>query len=444
MVIHEAKAHSFMATYHRNENANRHTANIVHLAKHFGDESDQAKAKFYADEHKKHGHNIHHEAQYELHQKLWPKVLASHEVPMQYKESVESKEAEQLDELKKSTLRRYVPAAAAALSSHSFMVGHREAQDGVMGLSPTQKRLQKGARRNEGNRLIGIQRAMQRLKEQKESMELDELSEGVYVHASNYRNTHGKTPRGTGTWAFGVTKDPKPEHIFWHNGPYSEAKKKAVAHAKQRGYAEIHVLTEESVELEEAKTAINVKTYTPNEKRLRSFIPQWETADKAHLEAQKKARKAQTMKEDYTPISDVITLVANQQHAEATPILNDLLGSRVLDALQYHKQDIAKTLFAPGTRFDKLEESEQLDETTTWSGIGHHRDIDANKHSYTVKHKETGEIGRVHSATEKHIDVKWPSKPTPEHLYAGDDFGSKEAKHELHYRGRPVKLKQAY
>jgi hypothetical protein len=75
--LNEATA-PFMTTYKRNESSNRHTANIVHLAKHFGDEGDKAQAKFYADELKKHGHNKHHEAQYELHKKLWPKAAAAH------------------------------------------------------------------------------------------------------------------------------------------------------------------------------------------------------------------------------------------------------------------------------------------------------------------------------------------------------------------------------
>jgi hypothetical protein len=69
---------SFMRTYNSNENANRHTANIVHLAKHFGTKADQAQAKFFADELKKHGHNIHHEAAYKLHEKLWPSAVAAH------------------------------------------------------------------------------------------------------------------------------------------------------------------------------------------------------------------------------------------------------------------------------------------------------------------------------------------------------------------------------
>jgi hypothetical protein len=71
---------SFMSTYNRNENANRHTENVVHLAKHFGTKADQAQAKFFKDELKKHGHNIHHEAAYKLHEKLWPSAVAAHKV----------------------------------------------------------------------------------------------------------------------------------------------------------------------------------------------------------------------------------------------------------------------------------------------------------------------------------------------------------------------------
>ena len=82
--------------------------------------------------------------------------------------------------------------------------------------------------------------------------ESEELNEGVYVHKSNYRNTHGKNPSGRGSWAFGHKKDPKPEHIFWHHGTFSDAQKAAVTHAKQRGYGEIHVLTESSEQIEEA------------------------------------------------------------------------------------------------------------------------------------------------------------------------------------------------
>ena len=53
------------------------------------------------------------------------------------------------------------------------------------------------------------------------------------------------------------------------------------------------------------------------------------------------------MREQFSPMGDVITLVANQQPGEATSIVNDLLGARIADALQSRKQDIAKSLFAP-------------------------------------------------------------------------------------------------
>lgn len=65
------------------------------------------------------------------------------------------------------------------------------------------------------------------------------------------------------------------------------------------------------------------------------------------------------MNDNFPAIADVITLVANDQYAEASPIIHDLLGARVLDAMQSHKQTIAQSLFAPSA--DALaEETEQL------------------------------------------------------------------------------------
>ena len=69
--------------------------------------------------------------------------------------------------------------------------------------------------------------------------------------------------------------------------------------------------------------------------------------DKA-AQAKKQHEGGGAMHEEFSAIGDVITLVANDQHGEASVILNDLLGARVSDALQSHKQDIAKSLFAPG------------------------------------------------------------------------------------------------
>jgi len=67
------------------------------------------------------------------------------------------------------------------------------------------------------------------------------------------------------------------------------------------------------------------------------------------------------MHEQFAPICDFITLIANQQPGEATPIFNDLMGARVLDAMQGYKQEIAQTLFAP-TADNLSEETEQIDE----------------------------------------------------------------------------------
>jgi len=62
--------------------------------------------------------------------------------------------------------------------------------------------------------------------------------------------------------------------------------------------------------------------------------------------AQEKKQRA-GMAEDFSAIGDMITMVANDQHGEASVLVNDLLGARVSDALQTHKQSIAQTLFAP-------------------------------------------------------------------------------------------------
>jgi hypothetical protein len=71
------------------------------------------------------------------------------------------------------------------------------------------------------------------------------------------------------------------------------------------------------------------------------------------------------MQEDLIPISDVITMVANDQPGEATQLVHDLLGARISEALQGHKEVIAQSLFAPSA--DTLEEAEQLDERAKYN-----------------------------------------------------------------------------
>lgn len=89
-----------------------------------------------------------------------------------------------------------------------------------------------------------------------------------------------------------------------------------------------------------------------------------------YLKQAEQEKKEKTMKEEFAPIGDMISLVANQQPGEATVIVNDLLSNRVLDALSTHKQDIAKSLFAPGA--SPLAESEQLDEKNWIKGAIKH------------------------------------------------------------------------
>lgn len=94
------------------------------------------------------------------------------------------------------------------------------------------------------------------------------------------------------------------------------------------------------------------------------------------------ATKKKKLMEDLTPVSDIISLVANQQYSDATNIMHDVLGSHVLNALQERKQVIAQSLFVPSA--DSLsEEIEQLDE------LKHIKDLEAHKVMHKGKHIDT-------------------------------------------------------
>lgn len=66
------------------------------------------------------------------------------------------------------------------------------------------------------------------------------------VNTDHYEIAWGKKPRGRGSWAFdlgnhgGTVADHEP---FWFNGSYGDAKKAALKAAKERGSAEIIVLS---------------------------------------------------------------------------------------------------------------------------------------------------------------------------------------------------------
>jgi hypothetical protein len=86
---------------------------------------------------------------------------------------------------------------------------------------------------------------------------------------------------------------------------------------------------------------------TPQESRALAADIRSKSAKQYLDKAAKEKKQGVNMNEDFAAIGDVITLVANEQPGEATTIINDLLGARIADALQSHKQDIAKSLFAP-------------------------------------------------------------------------------------------------
>ena len=58
----------------------------------------------------------------------------------------------------------------------------------------------------------------------------------VSVSTSAYQGSHGSTPRGSGTWAFDIGSETK-----FFSGKYSDAKKKAINYAAQKGISNIKV-----------------------------------------------------------------------------------------------------------------------------------------------------------------------------------------------------------
>ena len=58
----------------------------------------------------------------------------------------------------------------------------------------------------------------------------------VRVEVVDYVRSHGKTPRGYGSWAFAFDRHATVDDMHWeHQSTYADAKAKAVVAAKQRG-----------------------------------------------------------------------------------------------------------------------------------------------------------------------------------------------------------------
>lgn len=79
------------------------------------------------------------------------------------------------------------------------------------------------------------------------------LGEAVELKGhAEYEFTHGRKPRGSGGWMFGlgskanhVGKDGRLLHsqVFSHNGSFGAASTAAKNYARRMGHSEVHILT---------------------------------------------------------------------------------------------------------------------------------------------------------------------------------------------------------
>lgn len=63
----------------------------------------------------------------------------------------------------------------------------------------------------------------------------------VHVNTNEYQFSHGKQPRGHGSWAFFFVRTDDVNQAFWFYGTYADARKAAADEAKRRGFDEVFV-----------------------------------------------------------------------------------------------------------------------------------------------------------------------------------------------------------
>jgi len=399
---------TFMGTYKRNESMNRHTANIVHLAKHFGTEADKSEAKFYADELKKHGHNKHHEASYRLHQKLWPLATAAHHY---------SEEVEQLNELKKSTLRNYLGKAAYDLRQQE-RVGHDAIEaERLKILQGSSRSARYGGRAKRAfhkgdKRIEGIHRAAGKLEEERKPYDAYDFAVGAKLSHHVDDNTHFHMNKEHGVYHIKGFKQGKH---FWDTArTHGEAMKKFSAHKKG--------VSEEVEQLDEGdhkfiNAASSRKSIADAEKALKDNPGMWSgpkagfkgliTVHKKHLA---KLQEAEQLDEISLGLAHKVhdariergdeyqrQAVSGPHHNQAQAKMKqeyakaDKVGGFItrkhnrLDAVG--PEGRRGTAYAPTYKFH--EEAEQLDEMTI--GAGSHKVIKAflNKQSASSKKLST-------------------------------------------------------
>ncbi len=67
-----------------------------------------------------------------------------------------------------------------------------------------------------------------------------EIAMKVTVNATNYRFSHGRSPKGTGMWMFLRFLNQEELVVAEGFGTYSDVRAKAIAKAKELGITEIH------------------------------------------------------------------------------------------------------------------------------------------------------------------------------------------------------------
>lgn len=63
----------------------------------------------------------------------------------------------------------------------------------------------------------------------------------VHVSTASYQASHGREPRGTGSWAFFFDGSSDVADAYWADGSYSAARRAAVAEAARRGAGRVEV-----------------------------------------------------------------------------------------------------------------------------------------------------------------------------------------------------------
>jgi hypothetical protein len=127
---------SFGKKYSENEQNNRHSENVVLLAKHFGSKADVDKANEILNKHRDLGHLSKDisDARDKLHQKLMPKAS-----------KYMKEEAEVIDETSSSVLARYIPKAAASAIGAAAAGDSRTTKNRKFGIERAVSKLYKRA-----------------------------------------------------------------------------------------------------------------------------------------------------------------------------------------------------------------------------------------------------------------------------------------------------------